>query len=199
MDRQQKDYCVYMHRNKINNKIYIGISCNISVRWYPYQYKSSPYFYYAILKYGWNNFEHIIIEDKLNYNEVNEKEKYYINLYQTKDRNKGYNIKDGGDAGFHWPKEIRNKISKSNQKFAKEHPEQFLQFQEKGHQAARKKVICLNNNKIFNSQLEAAQYAGLNNSTPISRCCRGERKTAGKHPDTKEKLKWAFYNETMEV
>ena len=61
------------------------------------------------------------------------------------------------------------------------------------HKKVRKKVICLNNNKIFNSQIEAANYAGLKNSTPISRCCKGERKTAGKHPITGEKLKWSFY------
>jgi hypothetical protein len=48
-------YTVYQHKNKINNKVYIGItSQNPQIRWGSQgcNYKSSPYFYNAIQKYG---------------------------------------------------------------------------------------------------------------------------------------------------
>ena len=57
-------YTVYQHKNKINGKIYIGItSKDPEKRWghNGYNYKSSSYFYSAIQKYGWDNFEHNIL------------------------------------------------------------------------------------------------------------------------------------------
>ena len=187
------NYCIYMHKNKINNKVYIGQSCNIKVRWHPISYKSSSYFYNAIEKYGWNNFEHIILEDHLSLEEADKKEKYYIKLYDSVSRDKGYNLKNGGNNGYQLSKETIQKIKNSNKIYAETHKEDYAQRLEKAHIKARKKVMCLNNNKIFDSQLMAANYAGLKNSTPISRCCKGERKTAGKHPITGERLKWSFY------
>lgn len=187
------NYCVYMHRNKINNKVYIGQTCNIKVRWHPISYKGSSYFYNAIEKYGWDNFEHIILIDNLSLEEANQKEKYFIKIYESTNRNKGYNLKTGGNNGYQLSKETRQKIRLSNQLYAKNNLNKLLIRLEKMHEKARKKVICLNNNKIFNSQLEAANYAGLKNSTPISRCCKGERKTAGKHPISGKRLIWKFY------
>ncbi len=187
------NYCIYMHKNKINNKVYIGQTCNIKVRWHPISYKSSSYFYNAIEKYGWDNFEHIVLIDNLSLEEANQKEKYFIKIYESTNRNKGYNLKTGGNNGYQLSKETKQKIRLSNQLYAKNNLDKLLIRLEKMHKKVRKKVICLNNNKIFNSQIEAANYAGLKNSTPISRCCKGERKTAGKHPITGEKLKWSFY------
>lgn len=187
------NYCIYMHKNKINGKVYIGQSCNINVRWHPSSYQSSSYFFNAIQKYGWENFEHIILEDNLTINEADEKEQYYIKFYKSLNRNYGYNLKTGGNAGYHLSKETKEKMRQSNKKFYQNHQEDFIEKLEKAHKAARKKVICLNNNKIFLSQIEAAKYAGLKNSTPISRCCSGERKTTGKDPETEERLFWKFY------
>ena len=59
----EEKYYVYSHRNKINNKIYIGITKqNPTVRWGVdgKRYKDSPRFWNAIQKYGWDNFEHEI-------------------------------------------------------------------------------------------------------------------------------------------
>ncbi len=57
-------YTVYQHRNKINNKVYIGITQQaLEKRWgiNGTNYKSSPHFFSAIQKYGWDNFEHNIL------------------------------------------------------------------------------------------------------------------------------------------
>lgn len=77
-------YCVYKHTNKINNKIYIGQTCQKpEYRWGSdgQNYKNNPYFYSAIIKYGWNNFTHEIIYNNLTAEEANQKEIELIKLY----------------------------------------------------------------------------------------------------------------------
>ena len=77
------NYCIYMHKNKINGKVYIGQSCNINVRWHPSSYQSSSYFFNAIQKYGWENFEHIILFENLTVEEAKSKEIELIAYYHT--------------------------------------------------------------------------------------------------------------------
>ena len=190
-----KNYCVYMHENKINNKKYIGQSCNIKVRWHAISYKGSSRFYNAIQKYGWENFNHIILEDNLSAEEADIKEKYYIKKYNTLNQDFGYNLKEGGTNQYHHSKETLNKIRISNKKYAESNKQKLLIQLENAHEKVKKPVICINTGQVFESQILAAKYANLKNSTPISRCCRGERKTAGTNPITGERLKWRFYNE----
>ena len=61
-----------------------------------------------------------------------------------------------------------------------------------GHNA--KKIICITTGEIFDNQYHVANKYNIDQSS-ISRCCKGEYKSAGKHPDTGEKLVWKFYNE----
>ena len=89
-----RDWCVYKHICKITNKVYIGQTNNISTRWKPSAYKNCTKFYNAIQKYGWDNFDHIILESNLTLQEANEKETYYIKLYNS--INDGYNLSYGG-------------------------------------------------------------------------------------------------------
>lgn len=56
----------------------------------------------------------------------------------------------------------------------------------------RRKVRCKNNNKVFNSSVEASRWCGLKNSGSIGLVCKGIRKHAGKHPETKEILSWEY-------
>lgn len=44
----------------------------------------------------------------------------------------------------------------------------------------RKKIICIEQNKIYNGLIEAEQLLGIS-SKEISKCLRGNRKTAGKY------------------
>ena len=75
-----------MHINKINNKKYIGITGrNPKLRWgvNGNGYKGNKYFYNAIQKYGWENFEHKILFENLSLEEACDKEKYLIELYKS--------------------------------------------------------------------------------------------------------------------
>ena len=93
---EQIKYSVYIHINKDdNNKSYVGISRNPKKRWRNGEgYKEQPKFYYAIKKYGWNNFKHIILLKDLSLEEAWAKEKKYIKKYDS--INDGYNIHEGG-------------------------------------------------------------------------------------------------------
>ena len=55
-----------------------------------------------------------------------------------------------------------------------------------------RKVICIDTGKIYGSTREAERLTGICQSD-ISKCCRGKKKSAGKHPVTGEKLKWEYY------
>lgn len=56
-------------------------------------------------------------------------------------------------------------------------------------------VYCKELDKIFVSQTEASRQTGVAQQD-ISRCCNGNRKSAGKHPLTGEKLTWIKINTT---
>lgn len=81
-----KNYLVYMHRNKINNMVYIGKTCqDIHKRWGAEgkNYYHNVKFYSDIVKYGWGNFEHKVLETALSNYEAKERENYYIQKYNS--------------------------------------------------------------------------------------------------------------------
>ena len=135
MKQNNKNWVVYAHKNKINKKIYIGITGQKPERrWRNGQgYKTSTYFYNAIQKYGWDNFEHIILQFNLTQQEAEEKEKYYIQKYNTLNDTYGYNIKKGGKLNQGLSKQGRKKISQSSKKNW-QNPE----FKQKQSQKAKK-------------------------------------------------------------
>lgn len=98
---EDKKYCVYIHTNKINNKKYVGQTCQVPPerRWQNGQgYCNSTHFYNAIKKYGWDNFEHKIIAQNLTTSEANELESKLIAKHKTMNQEYGYNLTSGGDT-----------------------------------------------------------------------------------------------------
>ena len=97
---------IYKITNLINGKIYIGQSINIQQRWKahrskPFYKEGEQYqtpFYRAIRKYGLNNFSFEVIEECFE-SELNDKEQYYIQYYDTINPAKGYNLTKGGQSG----------------------------------------------------------------------------------------------------
>ena len=90
-----KTYCVYKHTNKQNGKVYIGITCcaDTNERWKDgFGYKDNKLFFKDITQYGWNNFEHEILYDKLSEQAALQIENDLILKYESYLNTKGYNI-----------------------------------------------------------------------------------------------------------
>ena len=187
------NYIVYIHTNNINKKVYIGQTKNYKKRCVPCNYKGSTYFYNAIQKYGWNNFTHSILKDNLSQEEANYWEQYYIKKYNSTNSNYGYNITDGGDK----PPILKGE---KNGFYGKKHSEESLQIMKQkkhgGNNPIAKQVRCLNTNEIFPSCREASDWCGIARQN-INRCAKGGRPTAGKHPETGEKLKWRYIEDEI--
>lgn len=114
---KMNNYCVYVHINKINQKKYVGLTCQKPEdRWGSNgnRYKKVGRFYLAIQKYGWDNFEHKILEEDLTFKQACKKEQYYIKQYNTFDRKYGYNCTTGGESGNHLSEETKEKLRLAN-------------------------------------------------------------------------------------
>lgn len=96
---------IYKITNLINNKVYIGCSCDIEHRWIAHKSESilehNPQYNYSIhrafRKYGLDNFHFEIIELLSDSTMIYEREKYWIAFYDS--YNSGYNETQGGDCG----------------------------------------------------------------------------------------------------
>lgn len=102
MNGEEKFY-IYKHTNKINGKVYIGQTCQKPEnRWLEGEgYKGCTYFYHAIQKYGWSNFEHEILFEELTLEEANRIEEELISQYDSTNSDKGYNLRSGGLNNLH--------------------------------------------------------------------------------------------------
>lgn len=90
---------VYLITNKINNKKYVGITNDYKKRWANHKCCNNPTMAIAkaIKKYGAENFNFELIEENVPLEKIDEKEIYYIKLYESHvSTGKGYNISKGG-------------------------------------------------------------------------------------------------------
>lgn len=151
-------FLVYLHINKINGNVYVGITHHINPnkRW---GYSGQKYthcikFAHAINKYGWNNFDHIVL-CRTNKERAVTIERALIGHYKR--LGISYNITDGGEGaecisdenrrkikermktnppmkGKHHTLEARAKISEANKKrvYTEEQKEQLRKAGELG-------------------------------------------------------------------
>lgn len=93
-----REFTVYMHVSP-NGKRYIGItSQEPKLRWAGGSgYSDNKHFKSAIDKYGWNNFEHIIVASGLSLKAACKMESDLISKYDTMNQEKGYNHTTGGN------------------------------------------------------------------------------------------------------
>lgn len=202
------NYTVYLHKNLKNQKVYIGqTSQSVQKRWNNGKgYVSSPHFYAAIQKYGWDNFEHIILKEKLTAEEADYWEKYYISLYQSQQPEKGYNILSGGNEKLkeYWSDENNRKNQSLKRKqYFKNHPEEIKEimdrlntfeinekhrlfmknnyntsFLKQINEKRKIQVLCIETGKVFDSLVEASKFYNISVGN-ISSVLSGKRKTAG--------------------
>lgn len=105
---REKIYGIYKITNKIDGKVYIGKSINIYYRWTqhikiaknPSKYRDGNRpLYYAMNKYGIDNFEFEVIEI-CDEDVLCEREIYWIGMYDcTTLSGHGYNLTSGGENG----------------------------------------------------------------------------------------------------
>lgn len=176
-NENKKEYKLYMHINKINNHFYIGItSLKANERFGKDggNYKQCTYFWNAIQKYGWENFEHIIIADNLTKEQACKYEVDLIEHMKMERPNCCYNILVGGDLGRKdvvITDEYRNKFKGSKNPVAKS-------------------VICVETNKVFDTVVDASKFYNIDRRNIIRACQTG--RTCGKIEN--KKLHWAYFD-----
>lgn len=200
----RRNYYVYMHISP-SGKRYIGITIKKpEYRWnHGDGYKKNAHFYRAIKKYGWNNFEHIILAREISKKEACELEQRLIKQYDSTNSEKGYNHSTGGECGgtgviftetrrekigaFHkgmkHTEDAKKRMSEGHKgkpswnkgrSWTAEEKEKFMQAQ-KG-----KAVMCVETGAVYFGAREAERKTGIGR-TEIRLCCHGRRnrKTAG--------------------
>ena len=152
-------WIIYKHTNRINGKVYIGQTQQIpSFRWkngqgYLHQGQDSV-FARAISKYGWDHFEHEILESNIKTKkQANKREIFWIKYYRSyvgfEDAN-GYNMTLGGDNNEHLGYAVYQ-IDPKTMQIVNEYP----------------------------STAEASRHLCLNegNASQIRRCCEGIKRS----------------------
>lgn len=186
-----KKHCVYVHICP-NGKKYVGqTSQKPENRWRDGRgYEESPFFFKAIKKYGWDNIEHIILNDNLTKERAIYLEKTYIQIFRTQDSRFGYNLTPGGEVlmgkdnpnyGHHWSDELRAQQSERRKgKKASEETKKKMSLQRKGsNNSQAKKVNQYDENgrfiKTWECQNDAAEFVRQDNKrdgSEIFYCCR---------------------------
>lgn len=178
---------IYKATNKANGKVYIGQSSH-SLEWRVRKHKQDSqkedtYFYRAIRKYGFDNFEWEVIDNTATtHEELNELEKFYIKQYESFDnKNKGYNSTSGGDYAYEITEEEKRNRSlraqgKNNpmygkpgtwkgKKFSEEHKKHLSEalkgrktpWLEGGNNHSAVPIINMTTGEKFDSIIEAAK------------------------------------------
>ena len=98
---------IYLIINKVNGKMYVGISKNLGKRWKDHKWnllndmgKPNQHLQNAVNKYGIENFEFfVIVEHYEDYKKLGDLEQYFIAKWQLDNPKYGYNKTKGGEGG----------------------------------------------------------------------------------------------------
>ena len=124
-------YCAY---NKVNQKRYIGQTIQRLCERRAAHYTKDPeiYFHRALHKYDKNDFDWSIIDTAQSADELNEKEQYWIEYYNTLNPIKGYNILPGGSNS----KPSKEQIQYARDKFVEK-------YSNDENNVKQKKILCV--------------------------------------------------------
>lgn len=154
---------IYLIKNKINSKVYVGSSNNIERRFKRHKTElntgkhSNKFLSDSFKKYGKNCFDFIILEICKEENLIS-RENYYITLYDSLNPLKGYNLKSPISHPSKVNKEYSKILSKSKLGIK---PSNFLEMQKTRWSSVR---VYINNNfyKDYESYSQAEIELGIN-------------------------------------
>lgn len=161
---------IYKITNKINNKIYIGQTVNTPEKRWKRHIQDSKYldthFARAIKKYGSDNFIVEAIDTASTKEELNQKEIYWINYYNS--AKEGYNSTDGGDEANTYKYRTEEEMEQTKEK--------IRQTKLGGKNPMAVKVKCRNEQTDeeyhFDSLSEMQSFLNGKNHAFITRRCR---------------------------
>lgn len=209
-----KDYCVYVHTNKINGKKYVGQTCQAPERRWGKNgsgYTECPHFWNAIQKYGWDSFEHEIVKDGMSHEEACAFEIDLIAKLNTNNPDFGYNVSKGGDGidpevtktlwqreGFKefasgrmkeaWQDPVKRK-NRSEQATKRWQNEDFRRKVTKSiENTCRSAVQCIETGKVYETIRDAERELGVNHAN-ICRSIRTGYRCGGYH--------WKYYDDPV--
>lgn len=137
MQKPDRQYYVYIHTNKINNKKYVGITCRQpEIRWnHGRGYLTNTHFWRAIEKDDWDSFSHEIVAEGLTKQAAHQLEISLIQAYNTMDSDFGYNHSCGGEGGAKYLLEVdrltaRKQTYKKQYDRLKQDPTRYEQYLE---------------------------------------------------------------------
>jgi hypothetical protein len=201
---------IYCIENIYTHKKYIGQSKNIYKRWVDHRcllnngIHDNDYLQKSWNKYGKNGFLFSIIEE-CSIDDLDEREIYYIQYFNTCERKNGYNLRAGGGRIGDMTPEVINKLSgPNNPMYGKHHSEDARRkisvartgvYAKENHPRCRK-IYCIELGKVFWGAKEAELLLGISSGN-ICNCCNGKIKSAGKHPDTNVKLHWLYLDDAI--
>ena len=109
---------IYLLRNNVNGKVYVGQSVDICKRWYFHRLSAnrgdkSP-LYSAMRKYGINEFSVQVLEE-CEVTKLDEREAYWMDFYEARER--GYNLMPAGQNGRVMDDAMRKWFSENSKKW----------------------------------------------------------------------------------
>jgi len=164
----EKQYNIYKITNSENGKIYVGSTSNFKKRKNLHMSRLRRGKHTERLqsdfKEGVYEFEVITSCEK---EEKDLLERFWISCYKSNDKNFGYNYETGGNKGKKLNKDTCEKIRKKTKS-------RNLSY---GNHPGAKKVIRINDGKVFDSIKSAAESIGLTLGA-VSSLCRGVNKSS---------------------
>ena len=141
---------IYKVTNLVNQKVYIGQTINSlehrksgHYRDAKCQKKATVYFHNALLKYKPDQFVWEVIDTAETLEELNSKELYWVSYYESNNKEKGYNLKAGGNGGGRCCESTKQKIrEKAKVKWNNpEIAERMLEGLKKGHETSKQRAL----------------------------------------------------------
>ena len=172
---------VYKIMNTINNKIYIGSSINIKYRWTEHKRylknnkHHSNHLQRSWNKYGKNNFKFEILEE-CKETDLLIREQYYLDLYESYNRNKGYNISKSSSAPMMGRKHSKETLIKLSEGVRSRDSSVWVRGEDKFNAKFKDKDIIKIKRMIYEGN-KIIDIANLHNVEPntITQIKTGER------------------------